>query len=119
QNLPLFSPFAGPYSMAAQLSIYHGDFAHHTPFNYWKVAGDAAFAGLQVDLTDQPTGKYDYELTTTFVNDHQFVVAPVGRTVGQVLNVNGKDSAFGRGWGLAGLKEVVKNPDGTFQLTDG
>src|SRR5262249_50328604 len=38
---------------------------------------------------------------------------------GHFLLINSVNSPFGAGWGLAGLQQLVENPDGSILLIDG
>ena len=40
-------------------------------------------------------------------------------TTGDIAHVKTLDSPFGAGWGIAGLQEVVENPDGSVMIIDG
>ena len=82
--------------------------------------------GIAVRASNLPTGVLAYELSTGFgllrdagvngaMNPHQ----------GAFANVNSIDSAFGHGWGIAGLQEIVESEissgeySGSLLLTDG
>jgi RHS repeat-associated protein len=92
--------------------------------NYWLLpAGDGPVAAaLQADLTAQPSGVYDFELSAGLVR----YLPGTGRFVGTlgsasmpVVSVNAAGSPFGSGWSLAGLQQVVENADGSVLLIDG
>jgi YD repeat-containing protein len=92
--------------------------------NYWMLParGGPAEAALQADLTSQPSGVYDFELTAGLAR----YVPSLGRFVGglggesmPVVSVNAVNSPFGSGWNLAGLQQIVANADGSALLIDG
>src|SRR5207249_4464708 len=97
-------------------------------------------------LSHQPTGVYDYDLpagvellytrgtgysysvllpgdhTTTRIDVAKKIEALTGsfhHFQGHLVHVNTIDSPFGSGWGIAGLEELVENPDGSLLLVDG
>ncbi|TWU48737.1 tRNA(Glu)-specific nuclease WapA precursor [Rubripirellula tenax] len=93
--------------------------------HFWRtgLGGQTQDIAIQVDLSNQPTGIYDYTMRTGFV------VAPDGditqssgirgETTGQLLHVNSIASPFGSGWELAGLQYLVESQDGSVILVDG
>ena len=89
--------------------------------NVWRLSGNSALAALQVDLTDAPSGNYEYALNAGIVQvrDGQVVNGSTPTTSGRVTVVNAVRSPFGRGWELAGLQTVVRNADGSALLVDG
>ncbi len=128
---------------SAHLSVQRGDFTLTVPgaeniipprggfgggFNYnlpddshfWKLpeGRGAADGALQIDLREQPTGVYSYDLDTGvyfFRRDHD----PYSRTryvffgsssqqVDSLLVVNAIDSPFGAGWGITGWQQIVE-----------
>ena len=74
------------------------------------------------------SGTYDI-VTKTPMGDQKgtFIVNASGETFtgslrqspGKLVSVNTIDGPFGSGWGLAGLQELVENPDGSLLLIDG
>jgi len=92
--------------------------------NYWKIpaATDTFSAGLAIDMAQQPSGIYDYEMLVT---SGQIIPGLPGTqrssTVlsGRIGVVSSVSSVFGAGWGLAGLQELVTNPDGSLMIVDG
>src|SRR5262249_15391886 len=80
----------------------------------------AADAALQVDLSGRPSGEYEYTLTTGVRRfDGKEFVGPTATSKGTLVVVNSINSPFGSGWGLAGLQQLVVNPDNTVLLIDG
>ncbi len=77
-------------------------------------------AALQVDLRDQPSGQYDYTIN---LGKHRFTGTQFTGSSqpesGNILHVNSIDGPFGSGWGLAGLRQLIENPDGTVLWIDG
>jgi RHS repeat-associated protein len=131
--------------MVAQLAVRRGSFSQQLPggkvtrttasgdtitlidnAHFWLPPAQAAFDGaLQVDLSMQPTGRYEYELTAGLVNvtgtqgvDAQITGSSTTLT-GELLHVNSIQSPFGAGWGLRGLQQLIPNPDGSLLLVDG
>ena len=96
---------------------------HFWSLNGIATAADDFGAGIQVNLANQPSGAYNYELTVGL----QQVRGPgPGATVGastsldsRIVSVNSVDSAFGAGWGLAGYQQIVENIDRSLLLIDG
>ena len=90
--------------------------------HFFDIPNDASsidFA-LQADLRSLPTGIYQYE------SSNRFSRRTTARFVGtastdsdKLVHVNTIASPFGAGWGLAGLTEIVENPDGSVLLVDG
>ncbi len=92
--------------------------------NFWTLPAEAGpvDAALQADLRSQPTGKYDYVLSSSirlFSTFQNRFVGTAGETTSHVLSVNSIDSPFGAGWGLDGLQQLVENRDDTVMLVDG
>ncbi|MBD2279983.1 MAG: RHS repeat protein [Dolichospermum sp. DEX189] len=118
----------------AELTIKRGDFTLAVPGfaggkyglnggeNFWSIpsSGGNVDAALQADLRALDSGRYDYDLTTGLLrfNNNQFN-GSTSNSTGKLLVVNSVNSAFGSGWGLAGLQELVTNPDGSVMLIDG
>lgn len=80
--------------------------------NYWKIPtqGGGLQGALQVDMRSQASGVYDYDLETGIK-----VLCPCQNLVGEsttlhdkLVVVNGSDSDFGTGWGLAGLQRIYE-----------
>jgi YD repeat-containing protein len=92
--------------------------------NYWMLpaGGGPVEAALQTDLTAQPSGVYDFELSAglvKFVPGTGRFAGRLGRESMPVVSVNAIDSPFGSGWSLAGWQQVVANADGSVLLIDG
>lgn len=122
--------------LVAELRVQRGTFSTTVPGyagndfgldggeNFWSLPDDpgSVDAALQVDLRAQPSGLYDYIMSSGIrlyspVQDR--FVGSAARQTGHVLNVNLIDSPFGSGWGIAGLQQLIENPDGSLMLIDG
>src|SRR5262249_38206565 len=94
-------------------------------FNFWTLP--TAFtqpkhsisASIQADLRGLPTGLYTYTIETRLVRRTDPSDFSAGATSGQVIHINGEDSPFGAGWGLAGLQQLYMAEDGSILLVDG
>jgi RHS repeat-associated protein len=112
-----------------QVPGYQGtDFGLDGGEHLWSITGDTLVsdvsAALQVDLSTSETGVYTYALTRGLkeLTNGVFTDALSGASdveSGQFINVNSINSPFGSGWGLAGLQQLVENPDGSILLVDG
>lgn len=101
--------------------------------NVWEVLAGSAFAGLQADLTGQPSGVYDYSLqygvrrlavrsgsSVPFSRPLDYsLFGTMNTNSGRIAHVDLTASPLGSGWGIAGLQQVVENPNGTALLIDG
>ncbi len=92
--------------------------------NFWKLpqGGGSVDAALQIDLRTQASGQYDYTLNSGILGYASGANGYIGSTstsTGKVIIVNSVNSAFGSGWSLNGLQEIVKNNDGSVLLIDG
>ncbi len=99
----------------SQLSVtWGGTFAE----NFWSTpaSGGTVDAALQLNMQDEVSGKFEYTLTSGFLNG---ILTSTASQVGTILNVNAIKSPFGAGWGLAGLQHLIENPDGSVLLVDG
>ena len=120
--------------LVASLDVKQGDFTYEVPGvapgeyglsggeNFWSLpaSGGEVDAALQVDMRALDSGRYEYELTTglqIFTGD-SFNGSSTTST-GELINVNRVNSAFGSGWELSGLQEIVENDDGSVLLIDG
>jgi RHS repeat-associated protein len=90
--------------------------------NFWTIPAGASSieAALQADLSSQPTGVYGYTVTTGL--DHfdgsMFTGSSVTST-GSLVQVNTSTSALGAGWSLAGIQQLIVNPDNSVLIVDG
>ena len=76
---------------------------------------------LQVDLRGQASGVYQYQTANRFTSPNatgRFIGTNANAT-GELIHVNSLNSVFGAGWGIAGLKEIVENPDGSVLIING
>jgi RHS repeat-associated protein len=92
--------------------------------NFWKLpaGGGKVDAALQMDLRAQASGQYDYTLNSGILGYSAGANGYIGTTAdstGKIIIVNSVNSAFGSGWNLNGLQEIVKNKDGSVLLIDG
>src|SRR5262249_4861580 len=106
-----FSASTGTGSGAGGSSGGAGQTGLSPPENYWLLpaSGGPVEAALQADLTSQPTGLYNFTLSTGLIRyDHTLgrFVGAMGTGSDPVVSVNAVDSAFGAGWGLAGLQRI-------------
>jgi RHS repeat-associated protein len=90
--------------------------------NFWTIpsAATSVEAALQADLSTQPTGVYGYSVTTGL--DHFDGSVFTGSSVtstGSLVQVNTSTSPLGAGWSLAGVQQLVVNPDSSVLLVDG
>ncbi len=119
--------------LAASLVFRRGEFSIQVPGHagnefgikpgehFWKLPETAnGRIALQADLTTQPTGTYSYEFTSGVLEfDGKRLVGSTTTQSHDLRIVNTIDSPFGAGWGVAGLKEIVQDPDGSVLLVDG
>ncbi|MBE9137977.1 VCBS repeat-containing protein [Nodosilinea sp. LEGE 07088] len=119
--------------LAAKLTIHNGDFDYQVPGSspraglrggehFWALptTSEPISAALQADLRDFESGVYDFSLTagTYLLGLTQF--SGLSRTnTGQLVHVNTVNSAFGSGWGLAGVQELIETSSGSVLLIDG
>ncbi len=127
-------PVVGPFHLVAQLSVSWGSFTYQVPGfaggqfgltggeHIWTLpeSGGDIGAALQMDLRSQPSGQYRYDFNTGIRRfNGQIFTGSSAMSTGTLLHVNTISSPFGSGWGLAGLQELVENPDGSVLLIDG
>ncbi len=81
--------------------------------NVWKVPQEqtSASGAIQMDLADVPSGIYEYTASSKLVFGTLVVFSSFYEK--QYLHINGRDSVFGAGWGIKGLKEAILNYDVT------
>jgi RHS repeat-associated protein len=125
---PFVLPQTGDYRMS--LEAYGGivdfylrdvsNFGLQGGEHFWQIPGGNIHPGLLVDMSELPSGVYNYSLTTgrRQFTGSQFTGSSSTRE-GELVHVNRVDSPFGSGWGIAGLQEIVENPDGSVLLIDG
>ena len=84
------------------------------PLQYWRIpAGMDDFSvAVQTDLSELASGYYNYTVQATFAGKER-------STSGTILHINGKESVFGRGWGIMGLQDLYIDPDGSATIMDG
>ena len=120
--------------LVAELSVSRGAFEFQVPGfsggqygldggeHFWRIPenGGDIDAALQVDLSRQGSGVYQYDLTTGLQQlTSDGFVGTSSSSVGELIHINSVDSVFGSGWGLAGLQQVIENDDGSVLLVDG
>ena len=122
------------WKLTADLTVSRGNFSYQLPGlepgefglnggqHFWNLPeefGDVNGA-LQVDLRSTASGQYDYDLNSgVFAFNGSIFGGTTVESNGKILHVNSIDSDWGAGWGLAGLQELVSNPDGSILLIDG
>jgi YD repeat-containing protein len=117
--------------LVAQMTVRRGDFEFQVPGfasapqfgltgneHFWTLPDEPGEveAAMQADLSQFPSGLYDYELTLgvrIFDDAGQRLVGSARRVTGRILHVNTIDSPLGSGWGFSDLLEIVVNPDGS------
>ncbi len=126
--------FEDKLRLLASLTVHGEDFEYEVPGfaggeyglqggeHFWSLTPGSGpvSAALQADLSHLPSGNYPYSLTSgirLFVRN-QFNGSS-STTTGKLLHINGIESAFGSGWSLAGLLNLVENEDGSVLLIDG
>jgi RHS repeat-associated protein len=91
--------------------------------HFWRLPEQAGpvSGSLQADLRDVESGVYSFDLSAgIYLNslNRRFVGSSTTQQ-GQLVHVNTVNSAFGSGWGIAGLQHIVENADGSLLLIDG
>jgi YD repeat-containing protein len=129
-------PSAPDYRLVGSLSVSRGNFTYQVPGytgtdlrglsggeNFWSIppGGGSVDAAMQVDLRNQASGQYSYSLTAGVKTlcDCNYLVGSSTTTIDKLTIVNRRDSAFGSGWDIAGLQELVENDDHSILLIDG
>ncbi|MFA9202145.1 MAG: Ig-like domain-containing protein, partial [Candidatus Nanopelagicaceae bacterium] len=127
-NINLGNATPLPLAIIADLKIQGNGFEYQVPGgignkHYWPISREtkSSSIGLQADLQEFASGKYDYEFTNGL-----YLLAGSAGNLGssttskdKLLLVNSIDSVFGSGWGIAGWQEIVENSDGSLLLIDG
>ena len=119
------------YRLSAGIAIERGTFnksfsrLHDTVAgafaeNYWSIpiSGGTVDAALQLDMRNEPSGAFQYTLTSGILQGGG-VVGTLAKQLGTIIHVNTIQSPFGAGWGLAGLQHLIENPNGSVLLVDG
>ncbi|MCG8364026.1 MAG: Ig-like domain-containing protein, partial [Pseudanabaenales cyanobacterium] len=91
--------------------------------HFWRLpeSADPVAGALQADLRDFASGVYQYSLSSgiyTQPRSDRFVGRSTNNT-GELVHVNTVDSAWGSGWGVAGVQELIETRDGSVLLIDG
>ena len=101
--------------------------------NFWSIpeSGGTIDAALQLDMRNEPSGAFQYTLTSGILqllspsgwpfsgNGGEDLVGTLAKQLGTIIHVNTIQSPFGAGWGLAGLQHLIENPNGSVLLVDG
>ncbi|WP_370623539.1 peroxidase family protein [cf. Phormidesmis sp. LEGE 11477] len=114
--------------------------------NFWRLPGESGPVSgkLQADLRSVETGVYNYSMTagiqgivprsttrrvrnadgsiSIITTEFDRLVGTVGSPTNdgaKLIHVNTVDSAFGSGWGIAGMQKLVEGADGSVLLVDG
>jgi hypothetical protein len=121
----------------AKLTIRRGNFRYNLPGstgnqygltggeNFWAIPATNSGTidgALQVDLSDQPSGSYQYYVRSDVqpLNPAAPQFTPLAKSsVGSFKHLNRIGSSFGNGWALAGWQELIINPDASVLLLDG
>ncbi|PHR92220.1 MAG: hypothetical protein COA78_33630, partial [Blastopirellula sp.] len=137
-QLPGYTPDSSDFD--GQLNAVPADGGEH----FFSPIPGGGLAALQMDLSFQKSGRYEYDLTTgvhrrwfqrvgvdpVFDNDdillgyrkiisvERFATTSQDSTA-DIIHVNTIDSPLGSGWGFAGLQEIVENSDGSVLILDG
>ncbi|MDZ4852594.1 MAG: RHS repeat-associated core domain-containing protein [Pirellulaceae bacterium] len=119
-------PDSGGFAGDRSGNVFGGD------EHFWRILDEpsSAEAALQVDLRDQPSGVYRYDLRSGVYYFRDEQAAPGGvasisftgtskSTTGELVVVNSIDSPFGAGWGIGGLQYLIENEDRSVLLVDG
>jgi YD repeat-containing protein len=120
--------------IVAKVSVSRGGFTYQVPGvksnefglsgneNVWEIPfGINPYdVALQADMREMSSGRYEYTMTSGPLqfNNNVFAGATSDQK-GEILLVNSSKSAFGSGWGLSGVQELVRNDDGSVLLIDG
>ena len=123
-GLPVVAGSAGPGTVTTGAAGAVAEFGMPSGENYWKLpaGGGPIDVALQADLSSQRTGVYNLELSvglTRFVPGTNDVTGGFSSESMPVVSVNTSASAFGSGWSLGGLQQVVENSDQSLLLVDG
>ena len=78
-------------------------------------------AGLIGDLSGFNSGEYQLELKTGVLTRGAdgATAGALTTTSAPMIFVNYVTSPFGAGWGIAGVQEIIENPNGSATLIDG
>ncbi|MBE9075751.1 VCBS repeat-containing protein [Romeria aff. gracilis LEGE 07310] len=83
-------------------------------------SGGEVNAALQADLRDYASGVYDFSLELgAYLDTANGFTGSSSSQTGELVHVNTLNSAFGSGWGIAGVQELVETAGGSVLLIDG
>ena len=88
----------------------------------WSLPADGGNvnAALQLDLRELSSGQYKSTITQGLKRPaNGGLVGSTSSSEYEFLHVNTMGSPFGAGWGIAGLQEIVENPNGSVLLING
>ncbi|MFO0901979.1 MAG: RHS repeat-associated core domain-containing protein [Pirellulales bacterium] len=111
----------------ARLSATRGKTSFHVASRFWTLpdcsgAGSTRMeAGLIGDLSGFNSGEYQLELKTGVLTRGAdgATAGALTTTSAPMIFVNYVTSPFGAGWGIAGVQEIIENPNGSATLIDG
>jgi len=110
-------------SLSKQVDGYQGGLGLPGGEHFWQLPDGTnnIRVALQGDLSDLPSGVYNYTLTRGILrlgDSGRFTGSMVDHT-GQIVSINAIDSPFGAGWELGGVQRLVENFDDSLLLIDG
>ncbi|MEO8497154.1 MAG: hypothetical protein ABI614_18940, partial [Planctomycetota bacterium] len=115
-------PVGGSFDQLVEIPAGVGGLPTAPTFqHYWSIPANGNFeAALQADMRNAPSGHYNVELKSglvQYIDGEAFGVSNSALVPVEIVNTT--SSAFGAGWGLGGLTELVLNPDGSVLMVDG
>jgi hypothetical protein len=125
-SVPSGGPDVPEQFLAARMSVKRGDFELQVTGapsgqsgllggeHFWRANAPGEVAGtMMADMRNIPSGRYDFTLTSGLLNRRNggAFFGTTSSSAGNLINVNLIESPFGAGWGIAGLQELVENPD--------
>ncbi|TAG67879.1 MAG: hypothetical protein EAZ25_05665 [Oscillatoriales cyanobacterium] len=128
------APADAAQKLVAKLKIEGGKFQYQVPGysgnqygltggeHFWSMpaGGGSIDAALQVDMSALPSGQYDYTINSGIRRFTGTIFAGASADLkDKLVSVNGINSPFGSGWGIAGWQELVENADASVLLIDG
>jgi RHS repeat-associated protein len=93
--------------------------------NFWvleePVRGASIGGALFADASSLPTGVFSYSIQAGNYIDIAGAISPRNgeKISGRLISVNSRNSPYGVGWGIAGLKNIVEGDDGSVLIVDG
>ncbi|MEM6433273.1 MAG: peroxidase family protein [Cyanobacteria bacterium P01_D01_bin.115] len=120
--------------LVAEMTVHNGNYDYQVPGSppvpgldggehFWSLpttSGEVVNAALQADLRTFESGVYDFSLDVGVYRSEGGRLTGSSRgESGQLVHVNTINSAFGSGWGIAGVQEIVETTDGSVLIIDG